>query len=113
MEIKEALVGLQVAIDPLTGVISLQARWVNFVSNIVSSPRELVNLTYPSIEIANQKALDFQAFSAIAAQFSSQPFTAIADLLEALREVQAQEEAERQAQLALDRLQEAPFEGAP
>lgn len=62
---------------------------------------------------ANQAALSFPAFPAIASRFESEPFTAIADLLDALREAQAWEEAEAQAQLALNRPEEPPFEGAP
>lgn len=108
----------QAFLDPLTGSLRLEAYWVKVADNGDSPPlvgplEQGVSRSYPSLTSANEKALAFPAFPAIADRFTTEPFTAIADLLDALREVQALEESERQAQLALNRPQEPPFEGAP
>lgn len=118
MQIQNILERFQAFTDPLTGSIRLEAYWVKVVSDpsgppIVGPLEQGVNRSYSTLSSANQAALTFPAFPAIAARFETEPFTAIADLLDALREAQAWEEAEAQAQLALGRPEEPPFEGAP
>lgn len=118
MEISNILERFQAFTDPLTGALRLEAYWVKVATDPPNSPivgplEQGVSRSYPSLIAANQAALAFPAFPAIAARFSTEPFTAIADLLDALREAQALEEAEAQAQLALPRPEEPPFEGAP
>lgn len=118
ISLDKKLTRLLVSIDPIAGELSLQAQWTDVISTgqgevSAAIPQSLVSTNYSSLEDADQRAIAFPAFPAIADRFSSEPFTAIADLLEALRELQALEEQERLAQLALGRPQEPPFEGAP
>lgn len=116
--ITSALERFQAFLDPLYGSLRIEAYWVKVSDNgdnppIVGPLMQGVSRSYPSLIVANQSALTFPAFPAIAARFESEPFTAIADLLEALREVQALEESERLTQLSLNHPDESPFEGAP
>lgn len=118
MQVENILERFQAFTDPLTGAVRLEAYWVRVVTDPPGSPiigplEQGVSRSYVSLTAANQTALAFPAFPAISARFETEPFTAITDLLEALRELQALEESERQAQLALNRPQEPPFEGAP
>lgn len=111
MEIQNILERFQAFTDPLTGTVRLEAYWVKVVSDppgpsIVGPLKQGVSRSYVSLTAANAAALAFPAFPVIAARFETEPFTAIADLLEALRELQALEESERQAQLSLNRPQE-------
>lgn len=109
----------QAFLHPLNGDVRLQAFWVPVASDdsdnppVVGDLQQQLSRSYPSLISANQAALDFPEFPALALKFQTEPFTAIAELLEALREAQALEEAEAQAQLALNRPQEPPHEGAP
>lgn len=109
--ISDLLERFQAFVDPLSGAVKLEAFWVKVATDTPDSPpvlgalRQELGRSYPSLTAANQAALTFPAFPAIAARFESEPFTAIADLLEALRELQALEESERQAQLALNQPQ--------
>ena len=112
--ISNALERFQAFLDPLYGSLRIEAYWVKVADNGDSPPlvgplEQGVSRSYSTLSAANEAALSFPAFPAIAARFSTEPFTAISDLLDALREAQAWEEAERQAQLA----QEASFKGAP
>ena len=116
--IVNALERFQAFLDPLTGSVRLEAYWVKVADNGDSPPligplEQGVSRSYATVFTANQAALAFPQFPALALKFQSEPFTAIAELLEVLRETQALEEAEAQAQLALDRPQEPSFEGAP
>lgn len=118
--ISDFLERFQAFVDPLSGAVRLEAFWVKVAASdsptsppVLGGLRQEVGRSYESLTAANQAALTFPAFPAIAARFESEPFTAIADLLDALRELQALEESERQAELALNRPQEPPFEGAP
>lgn len=116
--ISDTLERFQAFLDPLYGSLRIEAYWVRMADNgdnppLVGPLEQGVSRSYASLIAANQSALTFPAFPAIAARFSSEPFTAIAELLEALREAQAQEETEAQAQPALDLPHYPPFEGAP
>lgn len=117
--ISDFLERFQAFVDPLSGAVKLEAFWVKVATDAPDSPPVLgalrleVGRSYESLTAANQAALSFPAFPAIASRFETEPFTAIADLLDALREAQALEEAEACAQLPLRIPQEPPFEGAP
>lgn len=116
--ISDVLERMQVFKDPLGGTIRIEAFWVRVAEDednppIVGALHQKLGRSYASMDAANQAALAFPDFQALALKFRTEPFTAIADLLEALRKAQALEEAEAQKQLALDRPQEPPFEGAP
>lgn len=116
--ITSALERFQAFLDPLYGSLRIEAYWVKVADNGDNPPMvgpllQGVSRSYSSLIVANQSALTFPAFPAIAARFESEPFTAIADLLEALREVQALEESERLTQLSLNHPDEPPFEGGP
>lgn len=117
MEIQNILERFQAFTDPITGSVRLEAYWVKAVltpeAPIVGPLEQGVSRSYVSLTAANEAALAFPEFPALAEKFQSEPFNAIADLLNALREAQALEEVEAQAQLALDRPDEPPFEGAP
>lgn len=109
----------QAFIDPLSGAIRLEAFWVKVAREGPGSPpvlgilRQELGKSYSSLASANSKAQTFPAFPAIASRFGSEPFTAIVDLLEALRNAQALEEAEAKSQRDKSLSQEPPFEGAP
>lgn len=117
--IYDALERMQVFKDPVGGSIRIEAFWVQMAEDGGESPpvigalQQKLGRSYASMDAANQAALAFPQFPALALKFESEPFTAIAELLEALREAQALEEAETQAQLALNRPENPPFEGAP
>lgn len=116
--ISDVLERMQVFRDPLGGSIRIEAFWIRMAEDednppIVGVLQQKLGRSYASMNAANQAALAFPDFPALALKFQTEPFTAIADLLEALREAQALEEAEAREQLALNRPQEPPFEGAP
>jgi hypothetical protein len=109
--ISDNLERFQAFVHPISGAVRIEAFWVKVASDSPDSPpvvgalEQKIGRSYPSLMSANEAALAFPAFPAIAARFSTEPFTAIADLLDALREAQEWEEAERQAQPALNQPQ--------
>lgn len=94
--ILNSLERFQALLDPLTGSVHIEAYWVRVADNGDSPPlvgplEQGVSGSYPSLMSANDAALAFPAFPAIADRFPAEPFTAIVDLLDALRESQAWE----------------------
>lgn len=119
MEIQDILERFQAHLDPLTGSLRLEAYWVKVVEpiappgpSIVGPLEQGVSRSYGSLTSANEAALAFPAFPAIAERFTTEPFTAIADLLDALREIQEREAAEATDTPPFPLPQEPPFEGA-
>jgi len=82
-------------------------------SPVLGPLEQKLSASYTSLTDADQAAIAFPAFQALASQFATAPFTTIANLLWELR--QAQEQAQEQAQaLAQAQAQdEPPFEGDP
>lgn len=108
----------QAFLDPLTGSVRLEAYWVKVADNGDSPPlvgplEQGVSRSYPSVIAANEAALNFPAFPEIALRFQTEPFTAMIDLLDALRQLQAWEESTAAAAAAATDTQDPPFEGAP
>lgn len=91
-----ALERFQAFLDPLYGSLRIEAYWVKVADDGDSPPlvgplEQGVSRSYSSLMAANEAALAFPAFPGIAERFPTEPFTAIADLLDALRESQAWE----------------------
>lgn len=113
-----ALERFQAFLDPLYGSLRIEAYWVKVADNGDSPPfvgplEQGVSRSYASLMAANEAALAFPSFPGIAERFSTEPFTAIADLLDALREVQEWEAAAAAAATAAADLEDSPFEGSP
>lgn len=113
-----ALERFQAFLDPLYGSVRIEAYWVKVADDgddrpLVGPLEQGVSRSYGSLMAANDAAMAFPAFPGIAERFSTEPFTAIADLLDALREVQAWEEEAAAAAAAAADLEDPPFEGAP
>ena len=70
-------------------------------SPLVGPLEQKLLASYTSLTDADQAAIAFPAFPALASQFTTAPFTTIANLLWELRDAQAQAQ------------EEPPFEGAP
>lgn len=116
--ITAALERFQAFLDPLYGSLRIEAYWVKVADSgddrpLVGPLEQGVSRSYSSLMAANEAALAFPAFPGIAERFSTEPFTAIADLLDALREVQEWETAAAAAATAAADLPSPPFEGAP
>ena len=97
-------------IDPATGAVSMQGFWRKVARMAGSEPlvgdlQQGFSRSYPNLAAADEAAIAFPGFAELAEQFAQAPFTAFAALLEAIRLDEAAKEAERQAELALDRPQ--------
>lgn len=88
--LEKRLTRLLVSSDPITGEISLQAQWADVIFTdqeiTCTTPQSLLNRNYGSVREADNQAVNFPGFTEIVEKFQSQPFSAIADLLEALRQ---------------------------
>ena len=116
--IVNALERFQAFLDPLYGSLRIEAYWVKVAENGDSPPlvgplEQGVSRSYPSVMAADEAALAFPAFPGIAERFPTEPFTAIADLLDALREAQVWEAAEAATASSPADLEDSPFGGAP
>jgi hypothetical protein len=84
----------QCDISPTEGKVTLQAYWCDVVTDpgsgaIVAGPLILgIDKTYPSVETANSAAIANPDWEVIAEQFQSEPFSAIAALLQAVKDAQ-------------------------
>lgn len=101
---------LQCDINPITEEVFMQAFWRKVARIAGSEPlvgdlQQGFSRSYPNLAAADEAALAFSGFAELAEQFAQAPFTAFAALLEAIRLDEAAKEAERQAELALDRPQ--------
>lgn len=86
--------------DPLSGSVRIEAFWVSLAKDeadiiIVGELKQGLSRSYPSLKAANSSAQAFPQFQDLALKFQTEPFSAIAGLLEALRQAQAQEELNR------------------
>lgn len=116
--ISDALERFQAFLDPLYGCLRIEAYWVKVADDgdsplLVGPLEQGVGRSYPSLMSANEAALAFPAFPGIAERFPQEPFTAIADLLEVLRQAQVWEQEAAAAAAAAAEIPEPPFEGAP
>lgn len=111
--LEKKLTRLLVSSDPITGEISLQAQWVDVISSdqeiTATIPQSLLSRNYGSLLEADDQAVNFPGFIEVAEKFQSQPFTAIAELLKALRNYQP----EISPNLPSPPFDFPPFEGAP
>lgn len=82
----------QCTLEPLEGTVDLQAYWVPYSlpsgenQGFIGFPVEGVNKSYPSIAEANYMVTQNPEWAAIAEKFRTEPFTAISELLEAIKQ---------------------------
>lgn len=93
ISLEKKLTRLLVSIDAITGQLSLQAQWTDVITTsdnapTAAIPESLVSTNYSSLEEADQRAIAFPGFAQLALKFETNPFTAISELLEALRDYQ-------------------------
>lgn len=86
----EKLSRFQADINLSSGAISMQGYWCRVAEAegeqpIVGSLQRGFDNNYPSLEAANQAALEFPGFADLAEQFKTEPFTAFCALLEAIK----------------------------
>lgn len=110
MEIQDILERFQAFTDPKSGAVRVEAYWVKVVTDppappIVGPLEQGFSRSYATLAAADESALAFPGFAELAEQFAEAPFTAFAALLEAIRLDEQAKEAERLAQLALNRPQ--------
>jgi hypothetical protein len=92
----QALSRFQCDISPTEGKVTLHAYWSDVVADpgsgaIVAGPLVPgIDKFYPSVEAANAAAIANPDWEAIAQQFQTQPFSAIAALLQAVKDAEAQ-----------------------
>lgn len=95
-------------VDTATGAVSMQGFWRKVARMAGSGPlvgdlQQGFSRSYPNLASADEAAIAFPGFAELAEQFAQAPFTAFAALLEAIRLDEAEKEAKRQAELALNR----------
>jgi len=92
----QSLSRFQCDISPTEGKVTLQAYWSDVVADpgsvaIVAGPLTLgINKFYESVEAANAAAIANPDWAIIAQQFQTEPFSAIAALLQAVKDAEAQ-----------------------
>ena len=92
----QALSRFQCDISPTEGKVTLQAYWSDVVTDLSSSAIVAgplvpgIDKFYPSVEAANAAAIANPDWAIIAQQFQTEPFSAIAALLQAVKEAEAQ-----------------------
>jgi len=101
------------------GTIQISGFWRRVASGnpgeepLIGPLEQKLFASYPSLTEANQAALAFPAFPALATQFPTAPFTTIADLLWALRQAQEDDAQNRPPPVTTEPIEEVSFEGAP
>ncbi len=82
----------QCTLYPLEQSLELQAYWVPYSppngenQGFIGFPVEGINKSYPSITAANQVITQNPEWAAIAEKFRTEPFTAISELLEVIKQ---------------------------
>jgi len=115
--IQDKLVRFQSDLLP-DGSLQIEGFWQKIAQETPEDPvigplEQKLSASYPSLNDADQAALAFPAFSELATQFTTAPFTTIADLLWELRQAQEIEALNRPPLIPPRPLAEPPFEGAP
>jgi len=101
------------------GTLQIEGFWQKIAqetpedSPVIGPLEQKLSARYPSLNDADQAALAFPAFSALATQFTTAPFTTIADLLWEFRQAQEIEAQNRPFLPIPGPTTEPPFEGAP
>jgi hypothetical protein len=92
----EQLSRFQCDISPTEGKVTLQAYWSDVVTDPSSGAIVAgllipgIDKFYPSVEAANAAAIANPGWAIIAEQFQTEPFSAIAALLQAVKDAEAQ-----------------------
>jgi hypothetical protein len=87
-----SLYRFQCTLYPFEQSLDLQAYWVPYSPSsgenqgFIGFPVQGVNRSYPSIADANHMATQNPEWAAIAEKFPTEPFTAISELLEAIKQ---------------------------
>lgn len=90
----QALSRFQCDISPTEGKVTLQAYWCDVVADSASGALVAgplipgIDKFYPSLEAANAAAIANPDWAIIAQQFQDEPFSAIAALLQAVKDAQ-------------------------
>jgi len=101
------------------GTLQIEGFWQRIAqespedSPVIGPLEQKLFAIYPSLTEANQAALAFPAFPALATQFPTAPFTTIADLLWELRQTQEDDAQNRPPPVTTEPIEEVSFEGAP